>query len=389
MSAAVTLFHVWGIPVRVEASWLVIFGLIAWSLSVGYFPQVLPDVPAATYWVSGLVAALLLFVSVFLHELSHSLVARRQGLAVSAITLHIFGGVSQLEAEPDRPGDEFVMAIVGPLTSFVLAGVAAAGAALVGGTPILAAVLRYLALVNGVVGVFNLMPGFPLDGGRVLRAALWRIRGDHRWATRKASQVGSAVAFGLIALGIVRALSGQFLGGLWFVLIGLFLRRAAEGSYQQLVVHRALDPLTVRDVMTRDVVHLTPDATLDHIVDDFFWRHHVSSFPVLEGPRVLGILSVHQLGEVPRDRWAETPARAVMRPVSDLLTAAPTDRLLEAFEKLLKNGVGRLAVVEEGRLAGYLSLKDVLHVLAVASAGAGGAGGRARGAPATAVGATR
>lgn len=244
MSGAVTLFHVWGIPVRVEASWLVIFGLIAWSLSVGYFPRVLPDVPAATYWVSGLVAALLLFVSVFLHELSHSLVARRQGLAVSAITLHIFGGVSQLEAEPDRPGDEFVMAIVGPLTSFVLAGLAAAGAALAGGAPILAAVLRYLALVNGVVGVFNLVPGFPLDGGRVLRAALWRIRGDHRWATRKASQAGSAVAFGLIALGIVRALSGQFLGGLWFVLIGLFLRRAAEGSYQQLVVRRALDPLT-------------------------------------------------------------------------------------------------------------------------------------------------
>lgn len=363
MGGAVTLFRIWGIPVRVHASWLVIFGLIAWSLSVGYFPQVLPDFPIATYWLGGAVAALLLFASVLLHELSHSLVARRAGLPVSGITLHVFGGVSQLEQEPNAPGVEFSIAIVGPLTSFLVAGTAALGAMLTGALPIVTAILRYLALVNTVLGLFNLVPGFPLDGGRVLRAALWKAKGNLRWATQVASRAGSAVAFLLIALGILRGLTGEFLGGLWFVLIGLFLRQAAEGSYQQLLLRRALAPLSVRDVMTRQVLQISPDLALARVVDEFFWRHHVSSFPVVEGRRVVGILSIHQLGDVPQERWIETPVRQVMRRLDDSLTAAPGDGLWTALEKLSGNGLGRLAVVEDGALVGYLSLKDVLHIL--------------------------
>jgi Zn-dependent protease/predicted transcriptional regulator len=372
MGGALTLFRIAGIPVRVHVSWLVIYGLIAWSLSVGYFPQVLPDVPVRTHWVSGLLAALLLFVSVLLHELSHSVVARRHGLPVSAITLHIFGGVSQLEREPDRPGVEFRMAIAGPLTSFLLAGLAFAGANLAAARPTLAAILRYLALVNLVVGLFNLLPGFPLDGGRVLRAALWRAKGNLQWATRVASRAGSAVGLGLMGLGILRGLTGEFLGGLWFVLIGLFLRQAAEGSYQQLVVRRVLAPLAVRDVMTREVFHVAPDLSLARAVHDLFWRHHVSSFPVLDRDRVVGILSIHRLGEVPQEQWDVTPVRAAMLPLAEGLTARPDDRVSQALEKLSQNGLGRLAVVEHDRLVGYLSLKDVMHVLAVSTAGAGG-----------------
>jgi Zn-dependent protease/predicted transcriptional regulator len=368
MGNAVTLFRVVGIPVRVHVSWLVIYGLLAWSLSVGYFPQVLPDLPVRTYWVSGLIAALLLFVSVFLHELSHSVVARSRGLPVTAITLHVFGGVSQLEREPDDPAVEFWMAIAGPVTSFLLGGLAFAAAGLAADRPALAAVLRYLALVNLVVGVFNLVPGFPLDGGRVLRAALWRARGDLQWATRVASRAGSFVGLGLIGLGILRGLTGEFLGGLWLVLIGLFLRQAAESSYEQLVVGRALGPLAVRDVMTREVVHVSPDLPLAKAVDDYFWRHHVTSFPVVDGGRVVGILSVHRLSEVPQDRWPTTTVREVMLPLSDTLTAAPGDRVPEALDKLSRNGLGRLAVVDGGRLAGYLSLKDVMHVLTVSTA---------------------
>jgi Zn-dependent protease/predicted transcriptional regulator len=378
MGGSVTLFHIRGIPVRVHASWLVIYGLIAWSLAVGYFPRVLPDTTVVTHWVTGLVAALLLFVSVFLHELSHALIALRHGLGVSAITLHIFGGVSQLEDEPRSPGMEFWMAIVGPLTSFAIALVAGVAARVAHPLPVLAATLGYLALVNAVVGAFNLVPGFPLDGGRVLRAALWRAKGDLRRATELASRAGGVVAVVLIVLGVFRGLAGDFLGGLWFVLIGVFLRQAGQASYQQLLVRRVLEPLAVRDVMTRAVVQIAADVPVGRAVDDVFWRHHVSSFPVVTDGRVVGILSIRQLGNLPRERWAETAVSEVMQPIGDSLTATPGDDLWTTFQKLSSNGLGRLAVVDGGRLVGYLSAKDVLHVLAVATAGEGFTGGAAR-----------
>jgi Zn-dependent protease/predicted transcriptional regulator len=369
MGNALTLFRVAGIPVRVHVSWLVIYGLLAWSLSVGYFPQVLPDMPVRAHWVSGLVAALLLFVSVFVHELSHSVVARSRGLPVRAITLHIFGGVSELEREPDTPGLEFWMALAGPLTSFVLGGLAFAAAGLADARPALVAILRYLAVVNVMVGLFNLVPGFPLDGGRVLRAVLWRARGDLQWATRVASRAGSTVGLILMGLGVLRALTGDFFGGLWFVLIGLFLRQAAEGSYRQLVLRRALGPLAVRDVMTREVVHVAPDLSVARAVSDYFWRYHVTSFPVLDGGRVVGLLSIHGVGEVPQDRWERTVVREVMLPLTEALSASPDDRVPAALDKLSRNGLGRLAVLDHGRLAGYLSLKDVMHALTVSTAG--------------------
>ena len=368
MGGSLTLFHIRGIPVRVHASWLVVYGLIAWSLAVGYFPRVLPDVPLVTHWVTGLAAALLLFVSVFLHELSHSLVARRQGLGVSAITLHIFGGVSQLEDEPRSPGMEFRMAIVGPLTSFAIAIVASLAGRAAQSVPVLAAILGYLALVNAIVGAFNLVPGFPLDGGRVLRAALWKLKGDLRLATEMATRAGGAIAILLMILGVLRGFGGDFLGGLWLVLIGLFLRQAGAAGYQEVLMRRVLEPLTVREVMTRDVVHVPPEMPVARAVDDVFWRRHVQTIPVVAGDRVVGILGIRQLGALPRERWAETAVGDVMQGIGESLTAAPGDDLWAAFQKLSTNGLGRLAVVEGGRLVGYLSTKDVLHVLAVSTA---------------------
>jgi Zn-dependent protease len=363
----ITLFRIAGIPVRVHASWVVIFGLIAWSLSVGYFPQQLPGLPLVTHWANGLLAALLLFVSVFLHELSHALVARSYGIPVASITLHVFGGVSQLEREPDRPGVEFLVAIVGPLTSFALAGLIAVAQAVLTPPPAAAAIMRYLTLVNAVVGVFNLVPGFPLDGGRVLRAGLWRARGDLGWATRVASGAGSAFAFLLMAVGVWQTLGGEFLGGLWFILIGLFLRQAAIGSYQQLVVRRVLEPLAVRDVMTRDVIHVAPGLPLARVVDEFFWPHHVASFPVVDHGRVVGIVSVHDLARISRERWSETKVAEIMQPLAPSLRASPDESLWDAFQKLSHNGIGRLAVLDGERLVGYLSTKDAMHVLAVGS----------------------
>lgn len=367
MSGTVTLLTVRGIPVRVHMSWLVVFGLIAWSLAAGYFPRQLPNLPLVTYWANGLLAAALLFVSVFLHELSHSIVAIRYGIPVSSITLHIFGGVSQLTREPDRPGAEWNMAIVGPLTSFAIAGALAVLYRLVDLPAPASAVTRYLMTMNALVGAFNLLPGFPLDGGRLLRAAVWKATGDLRRATRAAGQAGVGVALFLMAVGILQIIGGNFVGGLWLLLIGLFLRQAAEGSSRQQQVRQALSALTVRDVMTGPVIHVPADLPVARLVEEMFWPHHVSSFPVIDGERVVGLVTVDQLKRVPRASWADTRVRELMRPLDETLQAAPADALWDAFEKLAGNGVGRLAVLDGGRLVGYLSIKDVTHVLAVST----------------------
>jgi Zn-dependent protease len=365
IGGVITVFRLRGIPVRIHLSWLVIVGLITWSLSVGYFPQLLPGLPLATHWAQGFLAALLLFVSVFLHELSHALIAQYYGIPVSGITLHVFGGVSQLTREPERPGVEFAVAIVGPLTSLAIAGVLVVLRLIMQPPVAIAAVLRYLTLMNTVVGLFNLAPGFPLDGGRLLRAVLWRAKGDLAWATQTASKAGSMFATFLIIVGALRALGGQFLGGLWLILIGLFLRQGAEGSYQQVALERALAPLSVRDGMTRKTIAVPHNLSVAGAIEEFFWRHHVSSFPVLDGQRIVGIITLDRLKQIPRERWAATTVRDLMLPITDMLTAAPADSLWQAFQKLSQNGLGRLAIVENGQLVGYLSLKDVTHLLAV------------------------
>jgi Zn-dependent protease/predicted transcriptional regulator len=366
MSGSVTLFRIRGIQVRAHPSWLLIVALLTWNLAVGYFPQVLPDLPVGALWIKGLIAALLLFASVFLHELAHSITALHYGIPVSSITLHIFGGVSQMEREPDRPGAEFTVAIVGPLTSFAIAAVLALAGRVLDPGAGARATMQYLVFVNVLLGIFNLLPGFPLDGGRVLRAILWRLKGDGAWATRVAARTGSAFAVLLIGLGILRAFTGELIGGLWFVLIGLFLRQSAESSYQQLVVRRGLSPYAVRDVMARDVMTVPDGASAADIADHYFWQHHVSSFPVVNGDRVVGIIGLDQVKALPPEARATTRARDFMHPLSDALTVCPGDSLWHALEKLTRNGLGRVAVLEGDRLVGYLSVKDVAHVLAVA-----------------------
>jgi Zn-dependent protease/predicted transcriptional regulator len=368
MVGTVTLFRVRGIPVRVHMSWLVVFGLIAWSLAAGYLPRQLPNLPLLTYWANGLLAAALLFVSVLLHELSHSLVAVRYGIPVSGITLHIFGGVSQMAREPDRPGEEWTVAIVGPLTSLAIAGALALILRFVALPAAAAAVTRYLMAMNALLGVFNLVPGYPLDGGRLLRAGLWKTTGNLGWATRAAGRAGAAVAIVLMAIGFLQTVTGNFVGGLWLLLIGLFLRQAAEGSSRAQQLRQALDGLAVRDAMTHPVIQVPSEMSVARLVEEMFWPHHVSSFPVVERGRVVGLIGVDQLKQVPRARWAETAVRDLMHPLNEALQAAPGDALWRAFERLAGNGVGRLVVLEDGQVVGYLSIKDVTHVLAVSPA---------------------
>ena len=247
----IQLFRVRGIPVRIDAGWLLIFGLVTWSLAAGYFPHVLPARSTTTYWLQGVAAALLLFGSVFLHELSHALAAVDQGVPVGGITLHVFGGVSQLDAEPPTPRAEVLIAVVGPLTSFAIGGLCLIADRTVEGSPTFHALANYLAVINVMVGVFNLIPGFPLDGGRILRATLWWWTGRLGAATRIASTCGSVVAVLLIAVGTLRAITGDLVGGLWLALIGLFLQQAARSSWELMRVRTRLERLRVQDIMTR------------------------------------------------------------------------------------------------------------------------------------------
>ena len=303
------IFRVAGIPVRVDASWLVVFGLISWSLAAGYFPHVLPEASTAAAWLHGVVAALLLFVSVFLHELSHALVAIEHGVPVSGIRLHVFGGVSELEAEPPTPRAELLIAIVGPLTSFVIAALCYGLGRAIGGPPWVAALTGYLAAVNLLVGLFNLVPGFPLDGGRLLRAMLWWASGRQSWATLWASRAGMAFAFVLIALGGLRALGGEIVGGLWFALIGTFLYQAARASRELIGVRERLERVRVADIMApaAGVDAAAPDAAV--APESSAWhaylklgRAHGGPVPVVEDGRIVGLVSRRDLQDALIDR---------------------------------------------------------------------------------------
>jgi CBS domain-containing protein len=228
------------------------------------------------------------------------------------------------------------------------------------------AVTAYLGFVNAAIGAFNLIPGFPLDGGRLLRAALWRWRGALE-ATYISSRVGVAFAFGLMGLGVFLVFGGSLMGGLWMILIGMFLRGAADASYEQLALRESLRRLRVRDVMTRDVVSVTPETTLEQLAERF-WSHRFTSFPVVDGGVVLGIVNLDGVRGVARQLWPQTAVRTVMRTLSDDLSVAPDTPVLDALHKASRNGVGRLAVLDRGQLAGYVSLKDIAHALVLRSA---------------------
>ena len=365
MGATLRLFKIGQIPIDVHASWLAIYALITWTLAAAYFPNALPDLTPAQYWMHGLVAALLLFVSVLVHELAHSLVATAHGLKVRGITLHVFGGVSHLEDEAPTPRTEALIAAAGPLASFAIAGMLwALRQAGLTGTGSVGAIANYLITVNTMVGVFNLIPGFPLDGGRLLRAILWRWKGSLATATYLASRVGVMFAFTLMAFGAYEIFTGAVVSGLWLVLIGLFLQNAANAGYAQIGLREALVRLPVSHIMARDVISVAPDDTVAALVDRF-WEHHVASFPVAEGDRVIGIASIGALQKVPREEWPFVRVREIMRPLDETLTVRPTDTTYHALERATANGLGRLAVLDGDRLVGYLSMQDITHVLAL------------------------
>ena len=357
-----------GIPVRVHASWFLVFLIVSISLAGSYFPQRFPQASPALHWTLGIAASLLFFASVLAHELAHSVVARRRGLPVHDIVLFIFGGVSQISEEPRTPATELLMAIVGPLTSLVLGIVFLLLWLLVqdANAP-LSAVLMYLGGINLSLGLFNLVPGFPLDGGRVLRALLWwRTRSLER-STRWASRVGQFVAYSLIIVGIWQVIGGNLGGGLWIAFIGWFLDNAAQSSYRQLTLRNLLSGHTAGEIMTRGCAAIPPEGRLQEVVDQHILFSGRRCLPVKEGDSLLGLLTVHRIKGFPREEWAWRTAREAMIPLAELRTIAPAQELVDALNQMAEDGVNQLPVVEKGQLVGLLTRENITTFLRIKS----------------------
>lgn len=375
---SVKLFDLFGFEIKIDASWLLIAGLIVWSLSSGYFPQVLPDLAPMAYLALSIVAMLGLFASLILHELSHSLVARRYGLGIGGITLFLFGGVAELVDEPKSAASEFWIAVAGPAMSFLLSALFGLAAAVTGSEGLVGILLTYLASINLVLAVFNLLPAFPLDGGRVLRAWLWQRSGDMMEATRKASGAGTVLAMGLMALGLFSALSGGGIGGAWLVLIGFFVLNASRGTYQRLLLQESLKGRRAVELMTPDPWTADPDMSLADVADTVMLAHAVSFVPVVAGGIPVGYVDAQLLRSIPREEWADRTVRAVMAPLDETCLIAPRTTAEEALNLLAQGPHRKLIVVEGRQLRGVLSLRDLMGHIAVVQALGGGAAPRMR-----------
>ncbi|MBI2853291.1 MAG: site-2 protease family protein [Chloroflexi bacterium] len=362
------LFKLFGFEVKMDLSWLVIGALVAWSLADGLFPFYFKNLSSTTYWIMGVVGAVGLFVSIVFHELCHSLVARRFGMPMKGITLFIFGGVSEMVDEPPSAKAEFSMAIVGPASSLVLGGLFYAFNYLgrsAGWIVPVTAVLAYLGLVNVLLAGFNLLPAFPLDGGRVLRAGLWRWKKNLLSSTRIASSIGSVFGVVLIVVGVVYVLLGQFVNGVWWFMIGIFLRSAAQSSYQQVLLRQGLQGLTVRRFMQPDVVTVAPSTSVDRLVDDYIYKYHFKMYPVVQGDRLLGCVTTKQLQDVPRNEWSARSVQQLSTSCSPDNTISPEASAMEALAKMSRTRNSRLMVVQDSKLLGIVAIKDMLDYLSI------------------------
>jgi Zn-dependent protease len=366
----IKLFSVFGIPIELNITWFIVFALVAWSLVSLYFPTNYPAYSASAHWVMGVVAALLLFASVVLHELGHSYVAKTHGVPIRRITLFLFGGVSQMTKESADPVTEIKIAAAGPGVSFLLLAIFGAVYVLATRAHVFAAatpVLKYLAYVNGILGVFNLIPGFPLDGGRLLRATIWKATGDLRRSTYVATRIGSIVGIAFIVIGFISVFRGQFVYGLWMVLIGFFLRQAAEASYFQVVTDGALKGMKVHEVMKADVITVTEDLSVRDLVDDYFFKYHYDCFPVAEDGRLKGLVTLREIKKVSRESWGVTRVGDIMQTDTRDISVTPGDELSAVLVRVMRDQCGRLPVVDGDRVVGIITRKDILEALRVIS----------------------
>jgi Zn-dependent protease len=360
---AIPLGRVLGIPIGVDYSWFLIFVLLTWTLAASYYPARYPDWPTIEYWILGAVTAILLFVSVLLHELGHSLMALRYKIPVRSITLYFFGGVAQIASEPPSARAEFRIAIAGPMVSFVLAVILSLLQLIAAGVAPLSALLRYLAYINGSLVLFNLIPGFPLDGGRVLRAIVWGATHNFRQATLTAASVGRGVAFVFIMSGVWQMFSGNFGTGLWITFIGWFLESAANAQIQQQLIQGLLADHRVSDAMSDNYAVISAETALQQLVDGHILGRGERSFVVERGDEVVGLLTLHAIKEVPRSAWPTTTAAQAMIPATEMKWVRPDTRLWVVLQEMDRDGVNQLPVMAHGRILGMLTRDGIISFL--------------------------
>jgi Zn-dependent protease/CBS domain-containing protein len=364
MPGSLRIGKVIGIDLYIHAGWFIILVLLTWSLASDRFVQLAPTWTSSTYWITALITSLLFFVSVLAHELAHAWLARAHNLTVERMTLFIFGGIEDIEQAPRSPGSELQIALIGPGVSLLLAGLSYALALPFAGTGTPEeAVLDYLAFINLSLGLINLLPGFPLDGGRVVRALLWKFTGNYRQAARAAMLAGQACAYLLIVVGIGGFFTGNLFNGLWTIFIGWFLLSAGQSAHTQELIQTVLREVTVRQAMNPEPVSVPANISIQKLIDEYFQPLNLSSAPVMQGGYLVGLITLAEIGHVQREHWGKTPVGYVMRLKEQLFIATPDQPLSTVLQPMITRGIDLVPVVQDDLLVGILSLESVLSYL--------------------------
>ncbi len=358
--------RIFGIRIRIHYSLILIFFLVAWSLAIGYMPTQFPGLSPVSYWFIGILSGLILIGSVVIHELCHSVVANRLGLPVKRITLFFLGGAAEIVEEPESPRVEFKMAVAGPISSFVIAAILGwlwYVSRIVDLTTELTAIAQYGATINIILGVFNLLPAFPLDGGRIFRSILWKQKGSLIKATRTASKVGVWLSYVMMFGGFVMMFFGGFFNGLWIIFIGWFIKSGAETGLSQTIISQVLAGTTVEEIMSKDVVTVDSHISLEKLVRDYFLSRRFAGYPVLREGAVAGLVTMDRVKDVPKTRWKELTVEDVMKPLVELVTVEPETAASDAMFKMSTREVGRILVMEGDELKGIVSRRDLTHLI--------------------------
>jgi Zn-dependent protease len=363
MNTSLKIARIWGIPIGLHISWFLIFILLTWSLSTSYFPLEYPKLGVSAYVALAAVTSILFFGSVLAHELGHSIIALRNQIPVKNITLFIFGGVAQIEREPRTPGAEFRIAIAGPIVSLVLGLIFGGLWLLDQAVPYLAAPSLYLMRINLILAFFNLIPGFPLDGGRVLRAIAWQITGSYPRATRFATTSGQIVAFGFIAIGVYAMFNQLFMNGLWLVFIGWFLQNAAAVTAAQLRLQEALKGVTVQQAMTTDCTQIPGLMPVSELVEDHVLTGGHRCFYISDPNGLAGMVTLRDITQLPKPKWRFTTAGQIMVPLDRVVHVSPQTELITALHIMDNANVAQVPVLEAGRLVGTLTREQIIHYL--------------------------
>jgi Zn-dependent protease len=368
VALSVRVFKAGGIEVNLHYSWFVIFALITWSLAVNYLPGQYPEQTPLFYWVVSVTSAVSLFLSVLIHEVSHSLVARRGSVGVRRITLHFFGGVAEIEEEARTPEVEFKMAAAGPLSSLALAVILTVAWRLALYSDLtlgIRATLRYVSYINFMLAAFNMIPAFPMDGGRLLRAFLWKRSGNLLSSTKTATQVSQVFSYLLIFFGISNIILGSMFNGLWLLLIGLFIKRSSEANMDATLISESLEGVKVGDLMTREVHTVEPGITIQQLIDEHFMRYKHGGFPIVSEGRLLGLVTDHDVRQIGRELWNKVTVEDIMKPQKELITARPEDTASNALVLMSKWEVGRLPVMKNNHLVGIVTRSDITRAIQI------------------------